>query len=97
MRSDDVFKVDTIRLAVGSSAGYVAGITGGAGVVSIQVKYLSGGTLEILGVTTQASGTGYLLGVSEALTIGGPATFFLSSTGATSVVAILRSITASDT
>ena len=97
MRGSDVFRLLTERLTIGSSGGYVAGSTGGAQVVSVTVKYLSGGTLEILGTSAQTAGTGYLMGTSEALTFGGPTAFFLSSTGATSIVALIRSIDASDT
>lgn len=89
---------------------------------AITVKYLSGGTLEILpaslgmsfvpGTSTYSapyfsagstqtaamlaalSGTGYLMGTSEALNITGPARFYLSATGATVVTTVIRGLSA---
>src|ERR1700731_232468 len=66
------------------------------------IKYYSGGTLEIFGATGQmgstltaaqlatANQTGYLVGTSEILSIGGPARFYLSATSATTIVHMLR-------
>lgn len=63
------------------------------------MKIISGGTCEILGcslgVTLLAadlallSGTGYPLALSEPVTLYGGARFYLSGTGATSVVALI--------
>lgn len=69
-----------------------------AGQLATTIKYYGGGTLEILdaqgstlsGATLAAlSGTGYLVGSSEILNIGGPARFYLSATGATTTVMAL--------
>ena len=90
MRQEDVWSLQTERLNIGSSGGYVAGVTAGVGVVNLTIKYAGGGTLEILGASAQTAGTGYVLGSSEALNIGGPVEFFLSSTGATSIAHIIR-------
>lgn len=65
-------------------------------------KYYSGGTLEIFGATgplgstltqaqlTASNQTGYLVGTSEILSIGGPCRFYLSATGATCIVHMIR-------
>jgi len=94
LRSDDIWTLQTERLNIGTSGGYVAGITAGVGVANLTLKYAGGGTLEILGSSAQTAGTGYVLGSSEALTFGGPVEFFLSSTGATSIAHIIRGKTA---
>ncbi len=92
MRQTDVFSVITERVNVGLSA--VIGITGGPNVVSVTLEYLTGGTCELMGASTQAAGTGYLLGSGRDLTLGGPATVFLLSAGATSTVMVLKSLNA---
>ena len=71
-----------------------------AGQGNWKVKYLSGGTLEIVGASlgstlSQASlaglsGSGYLMGATEALDIDGPARFYLMAHGATTFVTLLR-------
>ena len=80
-------------------------ITPDAKLVNLTIKYLSGGTLELLSCgytepvlglkigTTQTpaalaslSGSGYLMGGSEVLSFSGHPSFYLSSTGATSIV-----------
>lgn len=70
------------------------------------VKYFSGGTLEIHGANpltgmtlsgaslVPLQGTGYVFGTAEALTLDGPARFYLMATGATAVAHLLRGITA---
>ncbi len=61
-----------------------------------QLKYLSGGSLEIVkGASTNGTGwgTGYLLGTTEAVQFLGPATFYLASTGATSIIQVMLGYT----
>lgn len=55
-----------------------------------------GGTLEICpppvalsGASALGWGLGYKLGATEAVAVGGPATFFLAATGATMIAAVL--------
>lgn len=71
-----------------------------AGQVSGTVKYLSGGSLEIVGVgvgitytgTSLSSlpGKGYLLGTSEAFSYCGPARYYLVATGSTAQCLLIR-------
>ncbi len=57
------------------------------------MKYLSGGSLEIVpaqpsGASTAASGSwgkGYLMSTTEIFNFGGPAVFYLAASGATAV------------
>lgn len=68
------------------------------------IKYqVLGGTLEILGSTgiagglsfpVQAAGSGYLMDVGEAVSIDGPASFYMASGGTTTSVHVIRTLTA---
>jgi hypothetical protein len=68
------------------------------------LKYFSGGTLEIqgspLGSTmpgaslAAVAGTGYIMGTSEVLSIGGPCRFYMLAGGTTCTAMILRGLTA---
>lgn len=94
---DDVFSLDCSRIAVGTSSGSFVGVTCGAGVNSQILKCFSGGTLYVCGSTTQAAisaTTGYLINYGEAVNIGGPATYYLASFGATSIAYLMKTITA---
>lgn len=107
--SNDVFSVAGGRHNIGVGATVAAFFQPIEGQVSWLIKNLSGGTLEIFGATmtvqgvgttlpasdlVSLSGTGYLMGAAETLAIGGPACFYLSSLGATSVLTVLRGKTA---
>ena len=102
-RESDIFGLAGGRLHIPVGATLATLMEPIAGQISWVVKYLSGGTLEILGATlptagstlsagdlSTLSGTGYLMGTSEALSIDGPARFYLSSTSATTVITVLR-------
>lgn len=66
------------------------------------VKYFSGGSLELIGISggygntyaggslVAMNGTGYLFGSGEAVSIGGPARYYLMATGATAVAYLLK-------
>lgn len=113
---DAVWTLGATRIAVPVGATVAIFCQPVAGQVSWLLKYLSGGTCEILptgigqtlspdfnyGTTSplstlvSQSGNGYLLGPIgitgtswESLSIPGPASFYLSSTGATSIIAAL--------
>lgn len=68
------------------------------------IKYQAlGGTLEFLGSTglfqglsypVKAYGSGYLMDVGEALSIDGPAAFYMASGGTTSAIQVIRTLTA---
>ncbi len=100
-READVFNIDTQQVAVGLSA--FIGVTGGIGCVSLTLQYLSGGSCLIMGSSSIGASlaplvyagsswavTGWLLG-TNAVTFGGPTSFYIGSTGATSILQILRS------
>lgn len=86
-RQSDVFALQPVVIVVGTSD--LVGISGGALCVSQLVKYGSGGSLQVHGHSTFADG-GYLMGTGEALTIGGPSTFYLKATGVTTTAYYLR-------
>ena len=89
---DEIKTLDSGRFVVGSSGGfYLAFQTNKTALVNnVQIKYFSGGSLEICGTTTQAgfagaSAPGYLMGTSEVQSFGGGLEFYLRATGATVV------------
>lgn len=87
----------TQTINVGTSGGFYVGVTGGVGVNSQILKYFSGGSCLIYGDTVSAAGgsamNAYLIGTNESLNIGGPAPYYLTSTGATSVLMLIRTKT----
>ncbi len=94
---EDVASIITQTINVGTSGGFYVGITGGPGVNSQILKYFSGGTLLIYGDTVSAAGAStlnaYVLGVSESLNLGGPTPYYVTSTGATSVLMLIKTKT----
>jgi hypothetical protein len=112
---DSVFTLGATRIQVPVGATLALYCKPQEGQLGWQLKYLSGGTCEILptgigssgfnlsfATTLSAaslaafSGGGYLLGAVgstgpgfESLNISGPAAFYLSSTGATAIIAAL--------
>lgn len=102
--SDGVFGLDTARIVVpvGATVAVLLDASINPGANSVMLKYFSGGTLEIIGVTgapgatytplqlANFSGTQYIVGTSEVLSIDGPTRCYLSSTGATTVVMAMR-------
>lgn len=73
-----------------------------AGQVSGTVKYLSGGSLEIVGVgvgitytgTSLSSlpGKGYFLDISETINFEGPVRYYLVATGSPAVLSVLKGL-----
>ncbi len=99
--NDEVFNLDSQQVSVGLSA--FIGVTGGVGVGTIIVQYLSGGSCLMMGASATGASlsaltytgaswavTGWILSSSVPITLGGPAAFYLGATGATSIVQILR-------
>lgn len=105
---DSVWSLGVTRIIVPIGATLAVFISPYAGQINCTLKYLSGGTCEILAAGTTALGTdvtlgttqtpgvlatqsgfGYLLGASEVLSISGPASFYVSSTGATTILAAI--------
>lgn len=100
-REDDVFNISTQQISVGLSA--FVGITGGVGTVSLTLQYLSGGSCIINGssaigmslatltyIGASWTVTGWLLDTNP-ITFGGPVSMYIGSTGATSILQIIRS------
>lgn len=103
--SNNIFGVIAEQLVIPPGATLAVLMTGNAGQCSEVLKYYSGGTLQILGVTVGTTLTaaqlvsagnsgGYIFGTSEALTVDGAARYYLMATGATCVVMHLRGLTA---
>lgn len=101
MRQNDVFNIDTQQVSVGLSA--FVGVTGGVGVITMIAQYMSGGSCLMMGASATGASlttltyvgaswtvTGWILSNSVPITVGGPAAFYLGSTGATSIVQIMR-------
>lgn len=87
----------TQQVIVGNSGGFYVGVTGGVGVNSQILKYFSGGSCLIYGDTVSAAGgsalNAYILGTNESLNLGGPTPYYLTSTGATSILMLIRTKT----
>lgn len=95
MSQNDVCVVGATIIPVGLSA--IVRIKAAAYEQNFALKILSGGgSLEIAKPPPALSGssasgwaTGYQLGASEVVAIGGPATFYLAATGATMLASVL--------
>lgn len=106
--SDQIFGITTSILTVPPGATNAVLITPGPYVTATLIKYASGGSVSIFGNPFQVSGvssvitgtslvTGfsgsYLLGASEALSIDGPAQFYVAATGTTALISVLQGLT----
>jgi hypothetical protein len=107
--SDNIFGIGTTQVVIAPGGSFAQYINMGPRVTSLLVKYASGGTLEIqaayLGTTmlgaslTAAAGTGYIFAgattgqFGEALSLDGPARFYLIAGGSTTTAMILAGIT----
>lgn len=100
-REQDVLGLRTERVAIGLSAPIA--FTPMPSQEGWLIKYqVLGGTLEISGTTgiaqglsfpVQTWGSGYIMDVTESISIDGPASFYLRSAGATSIVNVVRTLT----
>jgi hypothetical protein len=98
--SDGIFGLATQRLNIGSGSTLAELITQDPGQNSLYIEYFSGGTVEIIGVTAgttltaaqlgTANGTGFIVKTDRGYSFNGPTRFYLSSTGATSIVHIMK-------
>lgn len=103
MNQNDLTVIGGTQIAIGLSQ--VIRVTAGAFQYSTNMKYLSGGSLEIVpiqlsGSSTAAGGAwtkGYLLGVSEAFSWDGPAAVYLAATNATCIVQFAQAYTSGAT
>lgn len=95
-READIHGFGTTLIAVGISAAFL--VIENSKQVSGTIKYFTGGSLEIVGITSGftatgtsliMSGLGYLLGTSEAVNYSGPARYYLAATGSTATAYLL--------
>lgn len=64
-------------------------IAAGSGTLEIVTPIYSGSSAILSGSSAVRQGTGYPIGTSEAITVGGPASFYLAATGATMTAALM--------
>lgn len=84
----DVCVVGSTRIAVGVST--TIRVTPLPNTVQMQVKVVSGGTLEIVQPATAAGwASGWPLALGEVVTADGPAAMYLTAQGATCVAAVM--------
>lgn len=83
----DIFSFVGQPLHVGTAAR--TGVTVTAGLNSILIKYSTGGSLEIGGVSLTA-GNGYLFTVGEVLSFDIRGTFYMIATGSTATCFLLK-------
>jgi hypothetical protein len=94
--SDRIHQIYSGSVAVGLST--LIGVSAMSGQNAILIKYASGGSLEIGGITTYAGSTftwggGYLFSSGEVLSINTGGNIYLKATGATALAYIIRTIT----
>lgn len=87
MFNDDIQSLVARRYTLGTST--ILGITAIAGQNSVLLRQISGGTLEIGGASL-FYGQGYLLDSSKEYSWPSIGTFYLCSSGATSIVSVLH-------
>ncbi len=101
--SDNIFGLGTTQIAIPAGATLAKWIDCGEKVTSIQIKYFSGGTLEIVGSPLGGTmpgaslaglpGTQYIMGTSEVQSIDGPCRFYLMASGSTAVACLMYGLT----
>lgn len=64
-------------------------IAAGSGTLEIVTPIYSGSSAILSGSSAVRQGTGYPIGTSEAVAVGGPASFYLAATGATMTAALM--------
>lgn len=98
--NDGIFGLATSRLTIGAGATLAELLTQDPGQNSLYIEYFSGGTVEIIGVTAgttltaaqlaSANGTGFIVKTDRGYAFNGPTRFYLSSTGITSIVHVMK-------
>lgn len=86
-RQDDIGSLVGSRLYVGTSV--ILGVTVIPGMLGAVYKYAFGGSCEVGGATL-SWGIGYMLGGGETVNANMAGTIYFCSTGATSVIMMLR-------
>ncbi len=86
-----VYQIGCSQVAVGASLRLQ--VTPPAGVIQTRVGWASGGTLALVQSASAVAGTlasaGYILGTTETVDVPGPATFFMTAGGTTSVARVM--------
>lgn len=95
--NEDLHGVESQQHVVGTGMSAYVTVSQEGRLINNTFKYVSGGTLWVVGTTQQAqavanglTSVGYLVGTSEVLSFNGPAKFFLYALSATTVVHSLK-------
>lgn len=101
--SNDIFGLGITQVIIVAGGTNARWIDFGACVTSVQIKYFSGGTLEIVGSPAGGTmpgaslaglpGTQYIMGTSEVQSIDGPCRFYLMASGATTIACLMAGLT----
>lgn len=97
-RVDDIGQLVTEIMTLGLST--IVGITALPFQSAVQLKYLSGGSLEIGGTYSLSAGAstaftwgkGYLMGTSEVYSANSIGAIYMAATGATTIVHVIRAL-----
>lgn len=96
-RNLDLHGLETVQYTIGTGMSAFATVSVEAKLINNTFKYVSGGTLWVVGSSQQAAAvtngltvTGYLVGTSEVLSFNGPAVFYLYALSATTIVHSLQ-------
>lgn len=102
--STDIFGLGTTQVVIAPGGTNAKWIDFGGYITAVQVKYFSGGTLEIVGSPTGATlpgaslaglpGTQYIMGTTEVQSIDGPCRFYLMASGSTAIACLMVGLTA---
>lgn len=98
----DLFGLGTTQVIIAPGATNAAWVDFGSLTSSVQVKYFSGGTLEIVGSPRGGTmpgaslaglpGTQYIMGTSEVQSFDGPVRFYLMASGATTIACLMAGL-----
>lgn len=97
-RENDQFGVGPTLLTIAAGYSLALWVRAQPGEVGSDLKYFTGGSLEIMqvatpgqsGIAQTAAGQGYLMGTTEKQSFSGPASYYLCATGATTQAYLLR-------
>ena len=102
--SSDIFGLGTTQVVIAPGETNARWIDFGSLVTSVQVKYFSGGTLEIIGSPAGGTmpgaslaglpGTQYIMGTTEVQSFDGPVRFYLMASGSTAIACLISGLTA---
>ena len=107
-QQDKIFGLYPQQIIVPPGATNAVLIQNVAGEVGMIIKYFSGGSCQIINAPPGATLTGpqlvsygntggYLLGTTEAVSVDGPARFYLQAYGATTIIMLLKGLSSPNT